>query len=130
MSRSRRVLTIVAAFVAVLLLLFGVALWRIKRHLPRWLAGETLVLQIDAGHHWRSYYVRRTAEVGGDDIADADEMRDAQTGRPEVNVAFAADAAKRFEELTAASVGRKLAIVLENVVNSAPVIESKIGGGH
>src|SRR4051794_23376157 len=50
MSRSRRVLTIVAAVVAVTLLVFGIAVWRIKRHLPRWLTGETIVLQIDAGH--------------------------------------------------------------------------------
>src|SRR4051812_33137611 len=50
MSRPRRLLASAAAVFAVTLLVFAVAVWRIKRHPPRWLRGQTIVLQIDAGH--------------------------------------------------------------------------------
>ena len=40
------------------------------------------------------------------------------------------DAAVRFSDLTAANVGRKLAIVVDDVVMSAPIIQDRIGGGH
>ncbi len=35
-----------------------------------------------------------------------------------------------FEEITAANVGRQLAIILDNTVYSAPVIRERIGGGR
>jgi len=38
--------------------------------------------------------------------------------------------AKLFEDLTGRSVGRRLAIVLDNTVYSAPVIRERIGGGR
>ena len=47
-----------------------------------------------------------------------------------MSLTFDSDGAKRFEALTASAVGRKLAILLEGRVQSAPVIEGKIGGGH
>ena len=51
---------------------------------------------------------------------------DQQTGRPEVSVEFDAEGARLFEALSGRAVGRKLAILLEGVVMSAPVIEGKI----
>ncbi len=79
---------------------------------------------------WRSYLVYRHADVTGDGIDDAEVAWDGQTGRPEVSLTFNADAARSFEALTARAVGRKLAILLEGKVSSAPVIEGKIAGGH
>ncbi len=38
--------------------------------------------------------------------------------------------ARLFEQITAANVKRRLAIVLDNRVYSAPVIQERIGGGH
>lgn len=35
-----------------------------------------------------------------------------------------------FDKLTADNIGKRLAIVLDNIVHSAPVIQSRIGGGH
>ena len=79
---------------------------------------------------WRSYYLSSTAEVTNDRITEAEVQWDPYNGRPEVALTFDAAGAKAFEALTARSVGRKLAIVLEGVVSSAPVIESRISGGH
>ena len=55
-----------------------------------------------------------------------------QSGMPEVYVAitFSPAGADRFEEVTGANIQRRFAIILDDVINSAPVIKSKIGGGR
>ncbi|HEY2749411.1 MAG TPA: hypothetical protein VGL86_32555 [Polyangia bacterium] len=84
----------------------------------------------DGKYAWRSYYLFARNEVDGDRISDVEVSWDQQTGRPEVSLTFDADGAKAFEAATARAVGKKLAIVLEGTVQSAPVIESKIAGGR
>src|SRR5690606_33015084 len=53
-----------------------------------------------------------------------------QTGGPIVSFSFNAEGAKLFGELTSAHIGEYMAIVLDNVVQSAPVIRSAITGGN
>jgi preprotein translocase subunit SecD len=55
---------------------------------------------------------------------------DPTTNRPEVLVEFDRWGATRFEEMTGANVGRKMAIILDDIVSSAPVIQTRIGGGR
>src|SRR5262249_37377347 len=47
----------------------------------------------------------------------------------EVNLRFDAEGTKKFGEITAAHVGHRFAIVLDNVIQSAPVIREAIYGG-
>ncbi len=49
---------------------------------------------------------------------------------PYVWLEFDSRGAKIFEQITANNVGKRLAIVLDNVVRSAPVIREKISGGE
>ena len=84
----------------------------------------------DEDRGWRSYYLFRKAEVSNADIDEVEVLFDPQTGRPEVSVAFTREGAERFADLTGRSVGRKLAIMLDGNIQSAPVIESRITGGH
>ena len=79
---------------------------------------------------WRCYYLHRRAELTGEYIADADQGWDQQTGRPEVNVSFDRRGADLFEKVTGGNVGRKMAIILDDSVKSAPILETKIGGGR
>ncbi|MGR3570377.1 protein translocase subunit SecD, partial [Brevirhabdus sp.] len=63
-----------------------------------------------------------------------EELTDAQTsfdqnGRPAVSFRFNPSGARKFGEYTAANVGSPFAIVLDNEVISAPVIQSAIPGG-
>jgi protein-export membrane protein SecD len=83
-----------------------------------------------SGTRWRSYFLRKEVGLTGDFITDAEVSWDPQTGHPEVSLTFDEEGARRFAKLTGASIGRKLAIVLDGVVNSAPVIEGRITGGH
>jgi preprotein translocase subunit SecD len=79
---------------------------------------------------WRTYYLHRRAELTGEYIQDAEVSWDQQTGRPEVSLTFDNQGASLFEKATSANIGRKMAIILDEKINSAPVIESRIGGGH
>ncbi|MBO22022.1 MAG: protein translocase subunit SecD [Rhodospirillaceae bacterium] len=73
------------------------------------------------------YVVRRTVEVGGDRLVDAQPTF--QDGQPIVSFRFDTAGGRRFGELTAENVGRRLAIVLDRQVVSAPRIQTAIVGG-
>ncbi len=53
-----------------------------------------------------------------------------QFGRPQVAMEFTPEGAKKFAEITRKNIGKRLAIVLDNRVYSAPVIRSAITGGQ
>ncbi len=52
-----------------------------------------------------------------------------QVGAPKVNMVFTSQGARRFEKVTGALVGKKLAIVLDGKVMSSPNVNAKISGG-
>jgi preprotein translocase subunit SecD len=81
---------------------------------------------------WRTFYLRSRADVTGEYITDAQRAVDQRSGVPEVYVAitFSPAGADRFEQITGENINRRFAIILDDVINSAPVIRSKIGGGR
>ena len=81
---------------------------------------------------WRTFYLRGRADVTGEYITDAQRSIDQRSGVPEVYVAitFSPAGADRFEQITGDNINRRFAIILDDVINSAPVIRSKIGGGR
>ena len=70
----------------------------------------------------------RTA-LTGDYLTDARVRISNQFNEPYVSIQFDAAGAKRFEQITGANKGRRMAIVLDDTVHSAPVIQDRIGGG-
>lgn len=81
---------------------------------------------------WRTYYLFARAEVTGDSITDATVAQDQQNGVGSyyVGITFSPAGAERFEEVTGANIQRRFAIILDDIIDSAPVIKSKIGGGR
>ena len=79
---------------------------------------------------WRTYLLYRRADLTGEYLTDAEVSRDPQTNRPEVSVTFNRQGASIFERVSGDNIGRKMAIILDDRINSAPVIESRIGGGR
>jgi preprotein translocase subunit SecD len=79
---------------------------------------------------WRTYYLFARAEVTGQAIEDAFVANDPQTGKAYVALNFNHDGADLFEQLTGRNIKRRMAIVLDDRVASAPVIQTEIGGGH
>jgi protein-export SecD/SecF family membrane protein len=67
--------------------------------------------------------------LGGQDITGASLIFDPTTGAPEVQINFTPDGGKIFGEITAANVGKPLAIFLDNQLIEAPTVQSAITGG-
>jgi len=74
--------------------------------------------------------LKKQAVITGDLLSDAKVNIDTQFSEPYVSIAFNAAGAKLFEEVTGANVKKRLAIILDNTVYSAPVIQEKIAGGN
>ncbi len=65
----------------------------------------------------------------GDTIKDAMVRPGGQLEGPYVEMSFNSAGARVFERITGENVKRRLAIILDNRVYSAPVIQDRIGGG-
>ena len=78
---------------------------------------------------YRSYTLTRSIPLSGDHVVDAYVASDPQTGKPEVSLIFNEPGRKIFGDLTTKNVGNRFAIVLEGMVDSAPVIQTAITGG-
>ncbi|WP_370275581.1 protein translocase subunit SecD [Salipiger bermudensis] len=75
------------------------------------------------------FYILETAPVvTGEELVDAQPSYD-QNGRPAVNFRFNPSGARKFGDYTAENIGSPFAIVLDDEVISAPVIQSHIPGG-
>jgi preprotein translocase subunit SecD len=73
--------------------------------------------------------VKRSAIVTGDQLVDAQQAFEQQTNRPIVNFTFDSNGGKRFARTTQENTGKLFAIILDNQVISAPVINTPILGG-
>lgn len=72
------------------------------------------------------WLLARTPVVTGRDLRNSQAQRNGSTGTWETTFILTQEAAARFERFTGSHIGRPLAIVLDNVVLSAPTIQSKI----
>ena len=67
--------------------------------------------------------------LSGDNLLDAQPRMDTQTNETVVNFNLDRVGAKRFAKATSNGIGKRLAIVLDGKIVSAPVIRSAIAGG-
>ncbi len=74
--------------------------------------------------------VIRRSMVTGDQLIDAQQGFDQTTGEPVVNIRFDSSGARRFGRVTQDNVGKPFAIILDDVVLSAPNINEPILGGQ
>ncbi len=68
------------------------------------------------------------APLTGEVITDA-RMNYDEAGRPAISMTMNSSGAKTWSRLTEDNVSRRIAIVLDNLVYSAPVVQNKIAGG-
>ncbi|MCD6490026.1 MAG: protein translocase subunit SecD [Thermodesulfobacterium sp.] len=74
--------------------------------------------------------LKKEAVLTGTYLKNAQVRIDPRFNEPYVWIQFDSRGAKIFERITEENVGRRLAIVLDDVVRSAPVIREKISGGE
>ncbi len=77
----------------------------------------------------QAYLVKKQALMTGESLTDARVQIDNQFNEPYVSIDFDKRGARDFERITGENVKKRLAIVLDNKVYSAPVIQEKIAGG-
>ena len=73
--------------------------------------------------------VNKRVVVSGDNLVDAQPQFDNQSNQPLVRFTLDRQGAQKFGKITTENVGRRLAIVLDNSVISAPNIREPITGG-
>ncbi len=92
-------------------------------------AGPRNLLLPSVGEEGVYYVLEETPVVTGEELTNAQPAFD-QNNRPSVEFQFDAQGARAFGEYTAANIGKPFAIVLDDEVISAPVIQSAIPGGR
>ncbi len=76
------------------------------------------------------YLLMRKTLLTGDSLEDARVSISNRFGEAYVSLKFDSQGAKDFDRITAQNVKKRLAIVLDGVVHSAPVIQERISGGN
>jgi preprotein translocase subunit SecD len=76
------------------------------------------------------YLLKKRTLLTGANLTDARVQIDTQFNEPYVSISFDKKGARTFAKITEENVQKRLAIVLDNRVYSAPVIQEKISGGQ
>ncbi len=76
------------------------------------------------------FVVKQEAALTGDNLTDARVEIGSRFNEPYVTISFDSVGAAAFERVTGANIGRRLGIVLDGVIYSAPTIQDRIPGGR
>ncbi|MCX2682409.1 protein translocase subunit SecD [Campylobacter sp. MIT 21-1685] len=88
-----------------------------------------LVVLADAKNETLKYAVKNIPILDGSMLTDARVAFSDKSSYPVINFTLNSQGAKIFGDYTGANVGKRLAIVLDDKVYSAPSINERIGGG-
>ncbi|MDE2026103.1 MAG: protein translocase subunit SecD [Patescibacteria group bacterium] len=69
-------------------------------------------------------------ELTGKDLKSSTVTFDPNTGKPQVQLQFTDQGAKKFGDITGRNIGKPLVIVLDNQVIEAPTVQQQILGGN
>ena len=114
------------------------AMKQVKDVLPRNLSLKSGVKAIDEKEQYFELYAIKvtnrdgTPALGGDVVTDANADFSQQPGRTEqqVSMSMNAEGAKAWARLTKENIGKAIAIVLDDMVYSAPNVNDEITGGR
>lgn len=90
---------------------------------------ESAVSEPDGRAYSIPYLVKKDAALIGDVLQDA-RVTIGDFNEPIVSITFDSKGAREFDLLTAANIGKRMAVVLDGKVYSAPVIRDRISGGR
>lgn len=76
------------------------------------------------------YPLKQSPELTGGVITNARATLDPSYNQPIVTMEMNSDGARDWARITGANINKRIAIVLDNAVFSAPVVRGKIPGGH
>lgn len=106
---------------------YGSSKEQIEYEYDGFIPGDMEILEgQDEGYGKQYYLVDKYAEVTGKMLKDAQARIGQDRMQPEVFFSLTSEGSDKFYELTSQNMGKMLAIVLDNVVISAPVIQAAI----
>lgn len=76
------------------------------------------------------YAVKKTPELTGSVVTDARATIDPEDNRPIVNMEMNREGAREWARITGANINKRIAIIMDDAVFSAPVVQTKITGGR
>lgn len=93
-------------------------------------AGSQILPYPDSPTGLKSIALQRRVMVSGDDLIDASQGYSSQDNSPIVNIRFNSQGGRKFGRATTENVQKPFAIILDNIVISAPNINEPILGGQ
>jgi preprotein translocase subunit SecD len=88
------------------------------------------VVEKDTGREFRiPFLVKKRVMLTGDVLSDA-RVSIGQFNDPYVSIEFDGKGGREFERITSENVKKRMAVVLDNTIYSAPVIQERISGGR
>jgi preprotein translocase subunit SecD len=76
------------------------------------------------------YAVKKTPELTGGVITNAQSSVDPEDNRPVVNMEMNSEGSRDWARITGANIGKRVAIIMDKGIFSAPVVQAKITGGR
>ena len=84
----------------------------------------------DGRRYYELYIMKATPELTGGVIVDAQAVIGSDYNEPQVTMAMNSEGAREWARITGANVNKRIAIIMDNSVFSAPRVQQKITGGH
>lgn len=81
-------------------------------------------------HYYRTFLLKKKTVLTGEYISEVQSLVDPKDNSPYVSLNFTTIGSEIFAKLTEENKHRRMAIVLDNIVDSAPIIQDKISGGR
>jgi SecD/SecF fusion protein len=77
----------------------------------------------------QTLYVQKKVLLDQTDLKSASVITNQPAGKPWIQITFTDAGAKRFAKVTRQNIGKRLAIIIDGRLYSAPTIKSEIRGG-
>jgi SecD/SecF fusion protein len=84
----------------------------------------------DEQKYYLLYPVKKTPELTGNVVTNAQASVDPEDNRSIVNMEMNSEGARDWSRITGANIGKRVAIIMDRGVFSAPVVQAKISGGR
>ncbi|MGA3286086.1 MAG: protein translocase subunit SecD [Bacteroidota bacterium] len=84
----------------------------------------------DEQKYYLLYPVKKTPELTGNVVTNAQASVDPEDNRSIVNMEMNSEGARDWARITGANIGKRVAIIMDKGVFSAPVVQAKISGGR